>query len=63
MKSAPIKINRQAQMRVVNNKKSTSKKSNVKKQLGKININTIMPKFSYSNSVGEIITTNNCAML
>jgi hypothetical protein len=61
MKSAPLKVNRQAQMRVVNNRKSTSKKT--KKQLGKIYINTLMPKFSYSNSEGETISPQNCALI
>ena len=63
MKSAPLKVDRQVQMRVVNNRKSTSKKTKAKKKLSKIYINTIMPKFSYSNSAGETITPQNCAML
>jgi ribosomal protein L32 len=61
MKSTPLKVNQNAPMRVVNNRKSKSKKS--KKQLSKIYINTLMPKFNYKNNEGENITPHNCAML
>lgn len=63
MKTSPLKVNQQAQMRVVNNRKSTSKKTKIKKQLNKIYINTLIPKFNYSNSKGETISPQNCAML
>jgi hypothetical protein len=63
MKSSPLKVNQQTQMRVVNNRKSITKNTKTKKQLSKIYINTLTPKFNYSNSEGEIIVPQNCAML
>ena len=62
MKSAPLKVSRQAQMRVVNNKKSIRKKE-ASKKVNRIYINTLMPKFKYSNDKGENIYPQNCALL
>lgn len=53
----------QPQMRVVTNGISTLKKEKYKMQLGKIYINTLVPKFCYSNCDGKTMNPKNCAWL
>jgi hypothetical protein len=48
-------------LKVVNN--SLAKTSAITEQVKRIYINTMMPGFNYTNSAGESITPNKCALL
>ena len=63
MTSTQLKVHERPQLKVVLSKNSRPNYENVAKELGKIYINTMAPKFSYSNSQKETIVPNNCAML
>ena len=62
MKSTSLKQNRtESFLKVVKN--TTNIKRNLKSQVNRIYINTLIPNFSYTNNNGEIIAPKKCALL
>lgn len=59
MKTSPLKSSEQVQhLKIVKNKKSIQKRSSIK-----LNINTLIPNFKYTNSFSEQISPSNHVLL
>lgn len=61
MKSSPLKQHMKPYLKVVNNTIGT--KRDLKEQLDKIYINTLVPEFSYSDCNGETVSPKKCVLL